>query len=129
MDADQRSQNMEEVEQIIRKYGLQEDREHVIIPLETPDGKKQRCFLLKRRFFRIAFQDDRFHDYPLEEVIEAIVTYPGMSLRESILLVHKEPEVNELMVAGGHDDEDDSGHEKKAPDNEIRGEGEEKNID
>jgi hypothetical protein len=53
-----------------------------------------RCFLLKRRFLRIVFEDGHFHDYPLEEIIEATVLYPDMPLRESILLVHKEPEVH-----------------------------------
>jgi hypothetical protein len=83
---------MEKVEELIERYGLQEDLEHVIIPLRTRDGRLMRCFLLKRKFLRIMFGDSHFHDYPLEEVIEATVLYPDMPLKESILLVHTEPE-------------------------------------
>ena len=86
---------MDEVQELIRKYGLEEDVEHVIIPFRAEDGRMNRCFLLKRRFFRIDFGDGHFHDYPLEEVIEATVLHPFMPLRESILLVHREPEAQE----------------------------------
>ena len=85
---------MEQIQELIRKYGLEEDLEHVIIPLVSEDGRPRRCFLLKRRFLRIMFTDTHFHDYPLEEIIEATVLYPEMPLKESILLVHKEPEVH-----------------------------------
>ncbi len=84
----------EGVKELINKYGLVEDREHVIITFRSQDGSLKRCFLLKRRFLRIVFRDGHFHDYPLEEVIEATVLYPEMPLKESILLVHKEPEVH-----------------------------------
>ena len=83
---------MEQLQELIRKYGLEEDLEHVIIPLVSKDGRPGRCFLLKRRFLRIVFPDAHFHDYPLEEIIEATVHYPDMPLRESILLVHRDPE-------------------------------------
>ena len=102
---------MDEIEEIIRKYGLEEDLEHVIIPFRGEDGSKKRCFLLKRRYLRIVFEEDHFHDYPLEEVIEATVLYPFMPLRESILLVHRESMT------------------QHAEDNmELRGEGEEENT-
>lgn len=86
---------MEQIQKLIRKYGLEEDPEHVIIPIVAGDGGTMRCFLLKRRFLRIAFSDTHFHDYPLEEIIEATILYPEMPLRESILLVHREPEIGE----------------------------------
>lgn len=84
---------MEQLQELIKKYGLEEDPEHVIIPFVSEDGKKKRCFLLKRRFLRIMFTDIHFHDFPLEEIIEATVRYPDMPLKESILLVHKDPEL------------------------------------
>jgi len=85
---------MDEVRELVKKYGLEEDHEHVIIPIRSGDGSLQRCFLLKRRFLRIVFGEGHFHDYPLEEIIEATVLYPDMPLKESILLVHIEPEVH-----------------------------------
>jgi hypothetical protein len=103
---------MDEIQEIIRTYGLSEDVEHVIIPFRSEDGSMKRCFLLKRRFMRIVFSEDHFHDYPLEEVIEATVLYPCMPLRESILLVHHDPEAQ---------DSEDIMH--------IRGEGEKENTD
>ncbi len=106
---------MEQIQELIQKYGLEEDPEHVIIPFVSQDGRKRRCFLLKRKFLRILFSDAHFHDYPLEEIIEATVLHPDMPLRESILLVHKDPEW----------DADESGRKNT----ELRGEGEKKNTD
>ena len=103
---------MDEIRELIRKYGLDEDLEHVIIPFRSEDGGMRRCFLLKRRFLRIVFSEDHFHDYPLGEIIEATVLYPYMPLRESILLVHQEPEAQDI---------ENIMH--------IRGEGEKENID
>jgi len=106
---------MEQIQELIRKYGLEEDPEHVIIPFVSGDGRPRRCFLLKRRFLRIMFTDTHFHDYPLEEIIEATVLYPDMPLRESILLVHKDPDM----------DDDEPGRKNT----EQRGEGEKENTD
>jgi hypothetical protein len=103
---------MDEIQELIRKYGLTEDQEHVIIPLRADDGTMKRCFLLKRRFLRIMFSEGHFHDYPLAEIIEATVLYPDMHLRESILLVHKEPEAQDAEEII-----------------EMRGEGEKENTD
>lgn len=106
---------MEQIQELIRKYGLEEDLEHVIIPLVSEDGRRRRCFLLKRRFLRIAFHDTHFHDYPLEEIIEATILYPDMPLTESILLVHKDPDLD--------------ADEPVRKNTEIRGEGEKENTD
>lgn len=106
---------MEQLQELIRKYGLEEDPEHVIIPLVSRDNRPKRCFLLKRRFLRIVFHDTHFHDYPLEEIIEATVQYPDMPLRESILLVHRDPE----------GDAEEPGRKNI----EIRGEGEKEDTD
>ena len=103
---------MDEIRELIRKYGLDEDAEHVIIPFRAEDGSTRRCFLLKRRFMRIVFGEGHFHDYPLEEIIEATVLHPYMPLRESILLVHREPEEPESEDIMN-----------------IRGEGEKENTD
>jgi len=81
---------MEEINELIRYYHLQEDIEHVIIPFISKDGRKKRCFLLKRRFMRIVFSEGHFVDYPLTEAIEATVKYPDIRLSEAIYLMHKE---------------------------------------
>lgn len=83
---------MEEIDELVRRYNLQEDIEHIIIPLSGKDGHVSRCFLLKRSYLRIQFPDGHFADYPLAEIIEAIVNYPKLLLSESIHFVHKSPE-------------------------------------
>jgi hypothetical protein len=89
----------EEVKELIRRYGLEEDQEHIIIPLPAENGRRRRCFILKRGFMRIQYRDGSFVDYPLEEVIEAIVRYPDMLLSESLYILHKEldAQINDLF--------------------------------
>lgn len=80
---------MEEVNELIRRYHLAEDLEHVIIPLPGPGGR--RCFLLKRRFMRIVYPDGHFLDYPLADIIKATLEYPELPLSQSLDFVHGAP--------------------------------------
>lgn len=80
----------DEIREVIRRHGLEEDMEHVIIPLPDQNGHRRRCFLLKRRFLRIVYPDGLSVDYPLEEVIEATIKYPELLLSEALYLLHKE---------------------------------------
>ncbi len=77
---------IEEVDELIRQYGLSEDGEHVIIPL----GDRRRCFILKRRFIRVMYSETHYVDYPLAEVIEATIKYPELPLSESLYLLYRE---------------------------------------
>jgi hypothetical protein len=81
---------MEEIGELIDRYGLAVDREHVIIPLSDKQGRTRRCFLLNRRFIRIIYPDKRYIDYPLSKVIEAIVRYPDIELSEALLNLYRE---------------------------------------
>jgi hypothetical protein len=81
---------MEEINELIRHYNLEQTNEYVIIPYTDSSGGRKRCFLLKRRFIRIAFPEGHLVDFPLSEAIEATVRYPELRLSESIYLVHKE---------------------------------------
>jgi len=81
---------MEEINELIRRYHLKEDAEHVIIPFTGSDGRKKRCFLLKRRFIRIVFPEGHLVDYPLTDAIEATIKYPELRLSEAIYRLHKE---------------------------------------
>lgn len=81
---------MEEIDELIKRYGLEEDLEHVIIPFKDKKGHVKRCYLLKRKFFRIVYSEGHHVDYPLKEVIEATVRYPELSLSEALYLLHKE---------------------------------------
>ncbi|OGW33034.1 MAG: hypothetical protein A2X59_03855 [Nitrospirae bacterium GWC2_42_7] len=81
---------MEELNELIRQYGLDEDIEHIIIPLPEIGGKKRRCFLLKRRYIRLAYPDGIFLDYPIAEVVEAIIKYPELLLSKALYLLLEE---------------------------------------
>ena len=81
---------MEEVAELIRRYGLEEDLEYVIIPVSDSRGHTRRIFLLKRRFMRIMYPEGQYIDYPLAEVIEATIRYPESLLSEALYLLHKE---------------------------------------
>jgi hypothetical protein len=85
---------MEEVEELIRRYDLQEDLEHVIVPVTGKNGHVKRIFLLKRRFVRVMYPEEQFVDYPLAEVIEATVRYPEHLLSEALYLIHKEADAS-----------------------------------
>ncbi len=89
----------EEVRELIGRYDLEEDQEHIIIPLPAKNGRRRRCFILKRGFMRIQYRDGNIADYPLEEVIEAIVRYPDIPLSEALFLLHKEldAQINEMF--------------------------------
>ncbi len=80
----------EEIRALIRLHNLEEDLEHVIIPLPEKGGHKRRCFLLKRRFMRLVYAEGVYADFPLEEIIEAVIRNPELPLSESLLLLHRE---------------------------------------
>ena len=81
---------MEEINELIRRYGLEEDGEHVIIPFIGKDGKVKRCFVLKRNYIRITYLEDHYIDYPLADVIEAIVRNPELPLSEALYMLYSE---------------------------------------
>ncbi len=78
------------IEELIRRHGLEEDLEHVIIPFRDKDGRKKRCFLLKRRFLRLVYPDGHNEEFPLEEVIEAIMRSPDSPVSEALSQLHRE---------------------------------------
>lgn len=94
---------MEEIAALIRRYGLEEDPEHVIIPYTDHLGRKKRCFLLKRRFIRIVYSEDYFVDYPLPDAIRATVKYPELSLSEALYKIYGEAEVERPMTESSPD--------------------------
>jgi hypothetical protein len=84
---------VEEIDELVKRYNLEEGIEHIIIRLPDKDGHPRRCFLLKRSFLRLQFPDGHVSDFPLAEIIEATVKYPELLLSESIHFVHKTPEI------------------------------------
>jgi len=104
---------VEEIEELIRQYHLEEDIEHIIIPLPDQDGHARRCFLLKRNFLNIQFPDGHVADYPLAEIVEATVKYPELLLSESIHFVHKTPEVSVMTENSYNENMNDQFKEKE----------------
>jgi len=97
---------MEDINGLIRSYGLEEDLEHVIIPFTDKDGHRKRCYLLKRRFMRIVYSENHYVDYPLTEVIEATIRNPELPLSESLYLLHKEMDAQTSEKPEGKKDND-----------------------
>ncbi len=95
---------MEDVNELIKRYGLEEDLEHVIIPVTDKDGHTRRYFFLKRRFIRIVYPEGHFIDYPLAEAIEATVRYPDLLLSEALYLLQKERDEEEGAEEGDAED-------------------------
>jgi len=98
---------VEEIAELVRRYNLEEDIEHIIIPLPDRDGHARRCFLLKRHFLLIQFPDGHLSDFPLSEIIEATVKYPELLLSESIHFVHKTPEFSVITENSGNENKID----------------------
>lgn len=107
----ERGYESELVHELISRYGLEEDLEHVIIPFTGSMGGFKRCFILKRRFIRVVYPDKHYSDYPLHEVVEATVRYPELLLSEALRLLHKEKEPETLMM-------DEPGIDQKETDKE-----------
>jgi hypothetical protein len=81
---------MEEIDELIKQYGLEEDPEHVIIPYTDRNGDRKRRFILKRPFIRIMYDTGYFVDYPLSDVIKAAVKYPESLLSEALYRMNQE---------------------------------------
>lgn len=79
-------EQQDEIKELVRLYGLEEDEEYVIINLKNSAGKGKKIYLLKRRYMRIIRSDGSFVDYPLRDVVEAILKYPNMRLSDALLL-------------------------------------------
>jgi hypothetical protein len=95
---------VDEVNELIQIYGLEEDKEHVIIPLPGKNGSVKRCFLLKRRFIRIVYPEGQYVDYPLAEAIEATIRFPELLLSEALYLMHKESDARRLEITDDKDE-------------------------
>jgi hypothetical protein len=86
---------VEDIKDVIARYGLEEDGENVIIPLAGPGGRIKRIHILKRPFIRIVYPDRHYSDYPLGDVIEATVRFPEILLSEALRLLYEERGVHE----------------------------------
>lgn len=106
---------MEEIDELIEHYGLEEDQEHVIIPYTDKNGRETRCYLLKRRYIRIVYSEEHAVDYPLIDAIEATIRFPEILLSEALYLFYKE--TNKKMPEGTytktkpHQESDDTSKE------------------
>ena len=106
----EKTDSMEDIEQLVSYYGLEEDPEYIIVPFTDRDGKLKRRFILKRRFVRIIYAEGQFIDYPLGDVIKATVQHPDIPLSEALYLMYKE--------SGDAADEYPGGNEETAQDKE-----------
>ena len=85
---------MEEVDELVRQYGLEEDLEYVIIPFTDGKGALKRRFILKRPYIRIVYDSGYFVDYLLQDVIKATVRNPALSLSEALYRMNMETHID-----------------------------------
>lgn len=100
----------EEVNELMVRYGLEDGGEYVIIPFTNEQGKRKKIYLLKRRYIRIMHAEDHYVDYPLPEVVEALVNYPEGDLRKVMHLFHKEHAVEEDLAEGRREESGNGGN-------------------
>lgn len=81
---------MEDIKELVARYGLEEDEESIIIPFMGRSGAVKRCHILKRPYIRIMYPDKHYTDYPLSDVIEASARFPEILLSEALRLLYNE---------------------------------------
>ena len=55
----------------------------------TRTAGRNAVLLLKRPFLRIVYPDGHYADFPIEEVIEAVIKYPELELSEALYLASR----------------------------------------
>ena len=108
---------MEEIDELIKRLGLEEDGEHVIIPFVGSDGRHKRIFLLKRRFMRIVYPDGYYLDIPLIAAIESTMQNPEMPLSESLPLTHKDLLDRKMKIVEDVVESEEADNKKEAQNN------------
>lgn len=81
---------MQDLRELINRWGLLEDREHIIVPIRDESGRLSLHYFLKRQFIRIDHHDGRFSDHPIEKALEATIRFPDMPLSRALALIHDE---------------------------------------
>lgn len=81
---------MEEIDNLIKEYGLQEDEEYIIIPYIDSNGHNKRKFILKRQVARVMYGEDFFVDYPIVDVILSVIKYPELSIKDALHMMNKD---------------------------------------
>ncbi len=81
---------MEEIENLIKEYRLQEDEEYIIIPYTDSNGHNKRKFILKRQFVRVMYGEDLFIDYPIADVVISVIKYPELSIKDALHMMNKD---------------------------------------
>lgn len=96
---------MEEIDELIKEYGLEENLEYVIIPYTDKNGRGKRRFIMKRPFIRIMYDAGYFIDYPLSDIIKAAVKFPDLLLSEALYRLNQE-----AIIAAADTDPDKEKH-------------------
>lgn len=96
---------METREQVIRRLGLEEQAEYVIVPFLGSDGKWRRAFFLKRPYLRIVYPDRHAELFPLTHLLEATVRRPEEPISRAIELFYDETGIQRHQVQEPHEHE------------------------
>lgn len=90
---------METLAQVIRRLGLEEQTEYVVIPFVGSDGKQRRIFFLKRPYLRIVYPDRHAEVFPLTHLLDATVRRPEAAISSAIESFYDETGIQRHQIA------------------------------
>lgn len=96
---------METLAQVIRRLGLEEQTEYVIIPYVGGDGKQRRVYFLKRPYMRIIYPDRHAEVFPLTHLLEATVRQPEEPISRAIEFFYDETGIQRHQISDHHEQE------------------------
>lgn len=96
---------METLAQVIRRLGLEEQTEYVIIPFVGNDGKPRRAYFLKRPYLRIVYPDHHAEIFPLTHLLDATVRRPEEPISRAIELFYDETGIQRHSMPDHNDQE------------------------
>lgn len=90
---------METLVQVVRRLGLEEQPEYIVIPYIGRDGKPRRAFFLKRPYLRIVYPDRHTEIFPLTHLLDATVRRPEEPISQAIELFYEETGIQRHQIA------------------------------
>jgi len=81
---------METLAQVVRRLGLEEQTEYIVVPFVGRDGKPRRAHFLKRPYLRIVYPDRHIEIFPLTHLLDATVRRPEEPISQAIEFFYDE---------------------------------------
>lgn len=89
---------METLAQVVRRLGLEEQTEYIVVPFVGRDGKPRRAHFLKRPYLRIVYPDRHAEIFPLTHLLDATVRRPEEPISQAIELFYDETGIQRHQI-------------------------------